>query len=92
MNNNLPNKIKKGPYVINLDEYTDTGTHWITLFCTKIEVIYFDNFGVDHVPKETEKFIEHKNIKTNTFRIQSNNSIMCGYFWIGFILYLQVKL
>ena len=28
--NNLPNKIKKGPYVINLDEYENTGTHWIT--------------------------------------------------------------
>ena len=27
--NNLPEKIKKGAYVINLDEYEDTGTHWI---------------------------------------------------------------
>ena len=26
--NNLPNKIKKGAYVINLDEYENTGTHW----------------------------------------------------------------
>ena len=25
--NNLPNKIKKGAYVINLDEYENTGTH-----------------------------------------------------------------
>ena len=30
--NNLPNKIKKGAYVINLDEYENTGTHWIALF------------------------------------------------------------
>ena len=27
--NNLPNKIKKGAYVINLDEYENTGTHWV---------------------------------------------------------------
>ena len=28
--NNLPNKIKKGAYVINLDEYENTGTHWVS--------------------------------------------------------------
>ena len=27
---NLPNKIKDGAYVINLNEYSDIGTHWIT--------------------------------------------------------------
>ena len=32
---NLPNKIKDGTYVINLDEYADVGTHWIALFCKK---------------------------------------------------------
>ena len=35
--------------------------------------------------KKIKKFIGHKNIKTNIFRIQANNSIMCGYFCIGFI-------
>ena len=29
---NLPKTIKKGAYVINLDEYTDIDTHWIALF------------------------------------------------------------
>ena len=29
---NLPNKIKDGGYVINLDEYYDIGTHWIALY------------------------------------------------------------
>ena len=85
---NLPNRIKDGAYVINLDEYEDTGTHWIALICTEIEVTYFDSFGVEHVPIEIEKFIEHKNIKTNIFRIQPNNSVMCGYFCIGFIDYM----
>ena len=41
--------------------------------------------GLNNVPKEIEKFIGHKNIKTKIFRIQANNSIMCGYFCIGFI-------
>ena len=49
------------------------------------EVIYFDSLGVEHVPKEIKKFIGHKNIKINIFRIQANNSILSGYFCIRFI-------
>ena len=49
--NNLPKKIKDGPYVINLDEYADVGTHWIALFCNRSEIVYFDSFGVEHIPE-----------------------------------------
>ena len=65
---NLLDKIKDGAYTINLDEYADIGTHWIALFFRKNQVVYFDSFGVEHVPKEIEKFIGH-NIKSNTFRV-----------------------
>ena len=61
------------------------GTHWIALYVKNTEVIYFDSFGVENVPKEIKRFIGHKNIKTNIFRIQADNSIMCGYFCTGFI-------
>ena len=73
---NLP-KTKNVAYVINLDEYADVGTHWNALYVKNNEVIYFDSFGIEHVPKEIERFIRHKNIKTNIFRIQADNSIMC---------------
>ena len=69
----------------NLDEYADVGTHWIALFCNRNEIVYFDSFGVEHVPEEIKEFIRNKNIKTNIFRLQANNSVMCGYFYIGFI-------
>ena len=82
--NNLPKKIEDGAYVINLDEYADAGTHWIALFCNKNEMVYFDNFGVEHVPEEIKKFIGNKTIKANIFLIEANNSVMCGYFCIGF--------
>ena len=95
--NNLP-KIKKGAYVINLDEYENTGTHWIALFVKTDEVIYFDSFGIEHIPKEINKFIgneqsssakaRNKEIKANIFRIQAYDSIMCGYFCIEFINYM----
>ena len=58
-----------GAYVINFDQYADVGTHWIALYYRNIESIYFDSFGVEHVPKETEKITGHKNIKTNIFRV-----------------------
>ena len=29
---NLPNKIKDEAYVLNPDEYSDIGTHWIALY------------------------------------------------------------
>ena len=82
---NLANKIKDGAYVINLDEYSDIGTHWITLYALNNNVTYFDSFGVEHIPKEIKKFIRNKSITTNIFRIQAYDSIMCGYFFIGFI-------
>ena len=50
--NNLPNKIKDGAYVINLDEYSDIGTYWITLYALNNNVVYFDSFGVEHIPQE----------------------------------------
>ena len=49
-------------------------------------VTYFDSFGVEHIPKEIKAFIDRSlSITTNIFRIQAYDSIMCGYFFIGFI-------
>ena len=73
---NLPNKIKDGAYKINLDEYSDIGTHWIALYVKNNVVTYFDSFGVEHIPKEIKTFIENRNIKTNIFRIQAYDSMI----------------
>ena len=81
---NLPNKIKDGAHVINLDEYTDIGTHWVALYVKNNDVTYFDSFGVEYIPNEIKKFIGRKNLIVNIFRIQAFDSIMCGYFCIGF--------
>ena len=68
-----------------------------SLFVKTNEVIYFDSFGVEHTPKEINKFIGNNDttkssslerIKSNIFRIQAYDSIMCGYFCIEFINYL----
>ena len=76
--NDLPKKIKDGGYVINLDELASVGTHWISLFCNRNEIVYFNSFGVEHVPEEIKEFVRNKNTKVNIFRVQANDSVMCG--------------
>ena len=77
--NNLP-KIKDGAYVINLDEYESIGTHW--------KALHVNNNNLTDIPKEIKKFIGNKNIRRNIYRIQAYNSIIPGYFCIGFIDFL----
>ena len=77
--NNLT-KIKDGAYIINLDEYSDIGTHWVALYANNDDVTYFDCFGVEHIPKEIKAFINRSlsivlrpplRVSTNIFRIQA---------------------
>ena len=72
-------------YVINLDEYKSLGTLWIASNMNGNNIICFDSVGVEHNPKEIKKFIGNKYIITNICKIQAYDSIMCGYFCIGFI-------
>ena len=82
---NLP-KIKDGAYVINLDEYSDIGTHWVALYVQNNNITYFDSFGVEHIPKEIKAFIDCSlSTTTNIFRTQACDSMMCEYFSSGVI-------
>ena len=75
-------------YVINIDEYSDIRIHWVAFYVHNDDVTYFDSFGVEHISKGIKAFIDNKNIKTNISRIQAFDSIMCGYFCIGFINFM----
>ena len=61
-------------YVINFDEYSDIGTHWVTLYVNENDATYFNSFGVKHIPREILKFICKKDIKTNIFRTEAYDS------------------
>ena len=72
---NLP-KIKDETYVINLDEYSGIGTHWVALYVDRAspkdvnnnDVTFFDSFGVEHIPKEIKAFIDRSlSIKQQIF-------------------------
>ena len=54
---NLGNKIKNGAYMINLDENSDIGTHWIELRVNTKTMKYFDSFGVKYIPKKSKKLL-----------------------------------
>ena len=60
----------------------------MALYVNNKIVTYFDSFGVEHMPKEVKKFIINKNIMANILRIEAYDSVMCGYFCIGFIDYM----
>ena len=78
-------KIKNGAYIINPVEYKSIGTHWITFYVNAENVTYFYSFGIEHIPKETRKFIGNKNIITSIYKIQAYNTIMYAHFCTGFI-------
>ena len=77
---NLPNKIKDGAYVINLDEQSDIGTHSKALYVNAKTITYFDSFWVEHTSKEIKKFINNNN------RIQPYDSVMCAYFCFDLLI------
>ena len=87
---NLPKRnfveIKDGAYVIYPDEYSDIETHQVAFYVHNNNVTYFDSFGVEYIPKDIKAFIYCSlSLSINIFRIQAYDSIMCGYFGIGFI-------
>ena len=65
----MPNQIKDGACVIDIEEYGDFGAHWTALYVLDNDAIYFDNFGVENVPKEIRRFIGNTNMQTSIFRI-----------------------
>ena len=83
-------KVNDGAYLINLDEYKSTGTHWNGLNVNgdngsaSYDATNFGRIGVEQIPKEIKKCIGNKNIITNPYRKQAYNSTMCGCFCIWF--------
>ena len=63
------------------------GTHWVSLFVHENVAIYFDSFGIEYISQESLKKIKDQSITHNIFKIQENESVMCGFYCITFIAY-----
>ena len=73
--------------MINLDNKQSKGIHWFSLFIDQNSAVSFDSFGIEYVPQEVLNKIRAKSITHNIFRMQNNESIMCGFYCIAFIEY-----
>ena len=88
--NNLP-RIKYGAYLINLNDKNSKGTHWISLFVDRNTAVYFDSFGIEFTTQDLLSKIRDKSITHNVFRIQDNESIICGFYSIAYRIYACSK-
>ena len=65
--------LMENTFHFNLDHSKNTGAHWVVTFVKSNEVIYFDSFGVEYIPKDIMEKIGSKYIKRSIFRIQDYN-------------------
>ena len=80
-------RIKDSAYVINLGDKQSKGTHWVSIFIDRNTNVLFD-FGIireEYISQEVLSKIKDKSIAHNIFRIQSDDSITCGFYCITFI-------
>ena len=62
----------------------------IGLLCLHVQnndVIYFHSFRVEQIPKDIKTFLGNINMKTNIFRIQAYDLIMCGVFVLNLLIF-----
>ena len=75
-----PPEIRDVGYVINIDEHSNFGTHWVALYIHNDDVTYFDRFEVEHIPKEMKVFIA-RSLSVTTY-IFLEYSIWFNNVWI----------
>ena len=78
-------RVKDETYVIKLDVKERKGTHSVSVFIDRYTVVYFDYFGIKYIPQEVFNKIKGKSITHSILRVQDDDSIMCGFYWITLI-------
>ena len=74
----LPKKPKKKECgILNLDDTTGSGTHWIAWYKNGTEKKYFDSYGLQP-PNELVDYL-HSPILYNTERVQPYDQVFCGH-------------
>lgn len=94
-NINYKDKIKintVGAYIINLDHSSPLdgfdGTHWVALYITDTEALYFDSYGFKPPPivlKKLRKFNSKLKIIINHNQYQTIESVFCGWYCLLFL-------
>jgi hypothetical protein len=82
------NLTKYGSYVVNLDKTDGNGTHWVAIYYKPEYILYFDSYGV-YPPKEIIDNAKSKNLYYSNFIIQNEKSVLCGWFCLGYLFFIQ---
>lgn len=87
MRNSLPRsgpKVKESA-IINLDDFTGPGTHWVAYKKNYKDVVYFDSFGNLKPPVELIKYLGVEIIKYNYKNYQKFDTFVCGHLCLKFL-------
>ena len=84
---NLP-IITDGAFIINLDDKERKRTYWVLLFIDRNVAVYLGSFAIEYIPQEIVSKIKNKSIAYNIFRIQDDDSIMCGFYCDALVKYM----
>jgi len=90
MKDELPSRLSRGSYIVNLASRTESnGTHWTAFYYTDTFSYYFDSYGFVPPLEVQEKIIPYT---YNDEEIQDIDSTACGYYCVAFVLYLNKKM
>ncbi len=74
----LPKKtLKRECGILNLDDISGSGTHWIAWYKNGNDKYYFDSFGIQP-PTELVKYLKSP-ILYNSEQIQKRYQVICGH-------------
>jgi len=81
-----------GFFIINLQNHDQQGTHWVGFYKQNRNIYYFDSFG-GYIPQNEINLFkkDHDNIYYSKAQIQDFKSVLCGFFVIGFFLFLKIN-
>ncbi len=90
MKDEIPNDLKEGNYIINLQNSYENGSHWTCFIKDKNNIFFYDSFGV--VPCQNIYDISLKN-NLNLFYIdkydQNIDATSCGWWCISFLYFMN---
>ena len=73
--------------IVNLDDATGPGTHWVAYAKRNNRVVYFDSFGNLRPPKELMRYFENgaTTIEYNRTSYQTYDQSFCGQMCLRFL-------
>lgn len=87
MKDKLPKKLKQIECgIVNLDNSTNKGTHWVAYVKLNNYCEYFDSYGNLKPPLELLKYLKRCNLFYNYNRFQNFNAINCGHLCLEYLL------